>query len=150
MLFRTNPSIPEMDFSGTIVKTGNKVPVSRKLVGGAAVFGSIPIGQLITSGKGALAEYVAVPAENVCLKPDSVPYDQAAGLPIAGISALSVIDLAKLKLGYRVLVNGASGGIGSMVVQLAKATVGEDGKVVAVCSSKNFEMVKGLGADEVF
>lgn len=99
MLFRTNPLIPELDFSGTVVKAGKKVPASRDLVMGAAVFGSIPLGQHVTSGKGALAEYVVVPAASVCLKPDSVPFDQAAGLPIAGISALSVIDLAKLKIG---------------------------------------------------
>jgi NADPH:quinone reductase-like Zn-dependent oxidoreductase len=148
-LFRTNPSIPETDFSGTTIKTGPKVPFSRALVPGTAVFGSIPIGEHVSSGKGVLAEYVVVPAERVCLKPDNVSFEQAAGLPIAGTTALSVLNLAKLKHGYKVLVNGASGGIGCMAVQMAKDVVGESGKVVAVCSGRNLEMVKGLGADEV-
>lgn len=149
MIFRTKPCIPETDFSGAIVRTGSKVPFSRELFPGTAVFGSVPIGEHVSSGKGALAEYVVVPAESVCLKPDNVSFEQAAGLPIAGITALSVLDLAKLKEGYKVLVNGASGGIGCMALQMAKDVVGNSGKVVAVCSGRNLEMVKGLGADEV-
>jgi NADPH:quinone reductase-like Zn-dependent oxidoreductase len=149
MIFRTKPSIPEMDFSGTVVRTGPKVPVSRELIPGTAIFGSVPVSQHVASGKGALAEVVVVPAESVCLKPDNMPSDQAAGLPTAGVTALALLDCVKLKAGYKVLVNGASGGIGSMVVQMAKNSVGESGRVVGICSGKNLEMVKGLGADEV-
>jgi NADPH:quinone reductase-like Zn-dependent oxidoreductase len=116
MLFRTKLSIPEMDSSGTVIKTRKKVPVSRELVLGAAVFGFIPMGQLVTSRKGALAEYVVLPAKNMCLKPGPIPFDHAAKLPIAGISALALMDLAKLKPGYSLLVNTTSGGIRSIVV----------------------------------
>jgi len=76
-------------------------------------------------------------------------WEEAAGLPVVGITALSVMDLARVKKGERVMVNGASGGIGSLVVQMAKQAVGEEGRVVAVCSGRNEGMVKGLGADEV-
>ena len=75
--------------------------------------------------------------------------DEAAGLGIAGVTALSLLDGAKLKAGEKVLVYGASGGCGSLALQLAKDAVGVDGKVVAVCSERNFGMVKPLGADEV-
>ena len=72
MYFRTKPSIPEMDFSGTAVAVGKGVNVSRELVPGAKTFGSVPMGQHLTSGKGALAQYVVVPAEHVVLKPENV------------------------------------------------------------------------------
>ena len=149
MPFRTKPSIPDMDFSGTVIKTSKSVPVSRELVPGTAVFGTVPMSQHLMGGKGALAEYVAVPAENLVLKPSNVSFEEAAGLPITGVTATSCMDLAKVKRGERVLVNGASGGIGSLVVQMAKGVVGDEGMVVGVCSGRNLEMVKGLGADEV-
>jgi NADPH:quinone reductase-like Zn-dependent oxidoreductase len=149
MPFRTKPSIPDMDFSGTVVKISKSVPVSRELLPGTAVFGTVPMGQHLMGGKGALAEYVVVPAEYLALKPQNVKFEEAAGLPVAGITAVSVMDLARVKRGERVLVNGASGGIGSLVVQLARDVVGDEGKVVGVCSGRNLEMVKGLGADEV-
>ena len=104
---------------------------------------------MILYGRGVLAEYVVVPAENVVLKPEGMGWEEAAGLPVVGITALSVMDLARVKKGERVLLNGASGGIGSMVVQMAKQAVGEEGRVVAVCSGRNEGMVKGLGANEV-
>jgi NADPH:quinone reductase-like Zn-dependent oxidoreductase len=149
MAFRTKPSIPDMDFSGTVTKTSKSVPVSRELVPGTAVFGTVPVSQHVMGGKGALAEYVAVPAENLVLKPSNVSFEEAAGLPITGVTATSCMDLAKVKKGERVLVYGASGGIGSLVVQMAKGAVGDEGVVVGVCSGRNLEMVKGLGADEV-
>ena len=60
-----------------------------------------------------------------------------------------MLEKAQLKRGDAVLINGASGGIGTLVVQMAKDTVGESGRVVAICSGRNVELVKGLGADEV-
>lgn len=149
MTFRTKPSIPETDFSGWVVKAGKGVSPSRELVPGAKVFGSAPLGGMVIYGRGVLAEYVVVPSENVVLKPQNLSFEEAAGLPIAGITAVSVMDLARVKRRERVLVNGASGGIGSLVVQMAKSAVGEEGKVVAVCSGRNEETVKGFGADEV-
>jgi len=149
MIFRTKPSIPEFDFSGTIAQLGSGVPSARNLKVDTAVFGSIPLGSLVKAGQGALAEYVVVPADNVCEAPEGTKKDEAAGLGIAGVTALSLLDGAKLKAGEKVLVYGASGGCGSLALQLAKDAVGVDGKVVAVCSERNFGMVKPLGADEV-
>lgn len=149
MTFRTKPSIPETDFSGIVVATGHAVSPSRELIPGAKVFGAAPIVDMILHGRGALAEYVVVPADHVVLKPDGMAWEEAAGLPVAGSVALSVMDVAKVKKGEKVLVNGASGGIGSFVVQMAKQAVGEEGRVIAVCSERNRGLVKGLGADEV-
>jgi NADPH:quinone reductase-like Zn-dependent oxidoreductase len=85
----------------------------------------------------------------VCVIPEGAGKDEAAGLGIAGATALSLIDGARLKAGEKVLVYGASGGCGSLALKLAKDAVGADGKVVAVSSERNFGMVKSLGADEV-
>jgi NADPH:quinone reductase-like Zn-dependent oxidoreductase len=149
MTFRTKPSIPETDFSGTVIATGKAVSPSRELIPGTKVCGSAPLAGMILHGRGVLAEYVIVPAENVVLKPEGMGWEEAAGLPVVGNVALAVMDLARVKKGERVLLNGASGGIGSLVVQIAKQAVGEDGRVVALCSGRNEGMVKGLGADEV-
>jgi NADPH:quinone reductase-like Zn-dependent oxidoreductase len=148
-LFRTKPSIPEMDFSGTVVKLGKAIAETSEMQVGTEVFGSVPVGAHVSGGKGSLAQYVVVSGEAIYLKPNSLPFDQAAGLPIAGCTALALLEAAKLKSGDAVLVNGASGGIGSLFVQMAKEAVGQSGKVVAVCSGANVEMVKHLGADEV-
>ena len=149
MIFRTKPSIPELDFSGTVVQLGSDISDTRNLKSGDAVFGSISLGQLVRFGQGTLAEFVVVPAENVCLVPEGMKMEEAAGLGVAGCTALALVDAAKLKGGEKALIYGASGGCGSLVVQLVKEAVGTGGKVVAVCSRRNFEMVRGLGADEV-
>jgi reticulon-4-interacting protein 1, mitochondrial len=147
-LFRSKPAIPEMDFSGEIAAVGPGVPSSRRLLVGSLVFGSILLGTHL-GGAGALAEYVVVSAENVVRKPENVSLEESAGLGIAGCTALTLIERARLKQGDSVLVNGASGGIGTFVVQMAKNIVGESGRVVAICSGRNVELVKGIGADEV-
>ncbi|KAH6720691.1 oxidoreductase [Leptodontidium sp. MPI-SDFR-AT-0119] len=149
MIFRAKPAIPEMDFAGTIVQLGSNVSESRNLKVGSEVFGSILVGAHIGAGKGALAEFVVVSAESLYLKPENISCEEAAGLSVAGCTALALLDAAKLEKGMKVLINGASGGIGSMAVQMAKSAVGESGKVVAICSKANAELVKGLGADEV-
>jgi reticulon-4-interacting protein 1, mitochondrial len=149
MFFRAKPAIPELDFSGEIVAIGSEVPVSRALSVGSPVFGSISIESHLRLGVGALAEYVIVTATNVVRKPENMSFEEAAGLAVVGCTAVPLIEGAKLGRGDSVLVNGASGGIGTMVVQLAKEAVGESGKVVAICSSRNLELVKSLGADEV-
>ncbi|KAH7379791.1 zinc alcohol dehydrogenase [Cadophora sp. MPI-SDFR-AT-0126] len=149
MMFRAKPAIPEMDFAGTVVQIGPNVAESRNLKAGAEVFGSVLVGSHIRAGKGSLAEFVVVSAENVCLKPENMSFEEAAGLPVAGCTALALVHAAKLQEGMKVLINGASGGIGSMAVQMAKVAVGKSGKIVAICSKPNVEMVKGLGADEV-
>lgn len=149
MFIRTKPSIPEMDFAGTIVSVGANVPASREFSPGTKVFGNIPVSQYAIKGKGSMAEFVVVTSERICAIPANMPAEQAAGLSIAGCSALSLLDTAKLREGDRVLVNAASGGVGSLTVQMVRNAVGENGRVVAICSGGNAEMVKRLGADEL-
>ncbi|KAG9237156.1 hypothetical protein BJ875DRAFT_370559 [Amylocarpus encephaloides] len=151
MIFRSKPSIPDSDFSGTISQIAPSTPSSslRDLEIGSKVFGSVPLGQQVKNGKGVMAEYVVVPAEAVRKVPEGLKMEEAAGLPVAGCSALVLLEKAGLKAGMKVLVNGASGGIGSLFVPMAKNSVGGSGRVVAVCSGANAEMVRGLGADEV-
>lgn len=96
---------------------------------------------------GAFAEYVAVKTA-VAGKPANLSFEEAAAVPIAGLTALEAIrDHGRLQPGQRVLVNGASGGVGSFAVQLAKALGA--GYVTAVCSARNVERARTLGADTV-
>lgn len=146
---RSKPAIPELDFSGVIVAAGSEVPECRKLLPATPVFGSIDVAPHLRGGAGALAEFVVVSNASVVQKPDNVSFEEAAGLGVAGCTALLLIEKAVLKKGDKVLVYGASGGIGTLVVQMARNAVGREGKIVAVCSSRNGEVIKGLGADDV-
>jgi NADPH:quinone reductase-like Zn-dependent oxidoreductase len=148
-VIRAKPAIPELDFSGIVVDVGPDVPALRELRAGVPVFGSVLVGQHVSSGIGALAEYIVLPATSVVRKPENVSFEKASGFGVSGCTALVLMDNAKIQKGNKVLVNGASGGIGSIVVQFAKEAVGEEGIVVAICSGGNVEMVKELGADEV-
>ncbi|KAF2800433.1 zinc alcohol dehydrogenase [Melanomma pulvis-pyrius CBS 109.77] len=148
-VFRCAPAIPEMDFSGVIIKCGSSVPPARNLQNGTHVFGSIPVGQHVKSTSGALAEFVVVEHEAIVRKPDAAILEEVVGLGIAGASALQLLKYARLKKGDSVLVNGASGGIGHLVLQMCRAEVGETGRVVAVCSTDNVGWVREYGADEV-
>ncbi|KAH0562447.1 hypothetical protein GP486_002861 [Trichoglossum hirsutum] len=148
-LIRTKPAIPELDFSGTLLAVGSGVPSLRNLSPGDAVFGSVTIGPHIKKGVGTLAECVVVDAGSVVKMPKGMSEGDAAGLGVSGSTALVLIRAADIKEGDKVMVNGASGGVGSFAVQMAKNIVGEGGKVVGVCSAGNAEAVKGLGADEV-
>ena len=148
-LFRSRVSIPEADFSGTVIGLGSSVPADRRLNPGVSVFGSIPIGKHVASSSGALAENVVVEHSAVVEAPPRADIGELSGLPIAGTTALELIKAAKLKRGDSVLVNGASGGIGHLVLQMCKEEVGETGRVVAVCSTDNVGWVKEYGADEV-
>ncbi|KAF2455448.1 putative oxidoreductase [Lineolata rhizophorae] len=141
--------VPEMDFSGTIVEVGPGVPSERELDVGTSVFGSVDVKAHVRQGAGALAEYVAVEADSVVKKPASASLEEVAGLGVAGATAISLLASTRLEKGMKVLLNGASGGIGHIMVQLVKNAVGPDGRVVAVCSGKNAAMVQELGADEV-
>ena len=148
-IFRASQAIPEMDFSGEIVGTGSNMPPERGLVVGTKVFGSVPLAQHVKSTSGALAEYIVLDCAAVVKKPPGISLGEAAGLGIAGCTALDLVKAAKVKRGDSVLVNGASGGIGHLALQMCREKVGETGKVVAVCSSSNVRWVKELGADEV-
>ncbi|KAK0639745.1 chaperonin 10-like protein [Cercophora newfieldiana] len=140
--FRRNAT-PAMDFSGTIVATGPGV-VGFKV--GDKVCGALGVPQ-IAFGTGTLAEYISVPEGQVTTVPEGMSLAQAAGMMgIAGQTATLMVRAAGgLKTGQKVLINGASGGVGSILVQAAK---GKGAMVVAVCSGANEGFVRGLGADE--
>src|SRR5438105_1061754 len=125
-----------VDFAGTVEAVGKKVTQFKP---GDDVFGG---------RGGAFAEYVCRRAEGaVALKPASIPFEQAASVNIAGITALQAIrDKGKVQPGQKVLINGASGGVGTFAVQIAKS-FGAD--VTGVCSTRNVELVRSLGADHV-
>src|SRR5881398_2572140 len=125
-----------VDFAGTVEAVGKSVTTFKP---GDDVFG----------GKGgAFAEYVCRRAEGaVALKPANITFEQAASVNIAGITALQALrDKGKVQPGQKVLINGASGGVGTFAVQIAKS-LGAD--VTGVCSTRNIDLVRSLGADHV-
>ncbi|GAA4440008.1 NAD(P)-dependent alcohol dehydrogenase [Phytohabitans houttuyneae] len=96
---------------------------------------------------GAFAEYVCVPEGQLEHKPANLTFEQAAAVPMAGCTALAGLrDVGRLAAGQRILINGASGGVGTFAVQIAKAFGAE---VTGVCSTRNVELVRSLGADRV-
>jgi len=96
---------------------------------------------------GACAEYCAVPESAAAIKPQNITHTEAATVPIAGLTALQALgDLGEIQAGKKVLINGASGGVGIFAVQIGKAM---DAVVTGVCSAKNRDLVKNLGADFV-
>jgi len=97
--------------------------------------------------KGAFAEYACASESKLARKPDNVTFEQAASVPIAAFTALQGLrDKGKLQPGQKVLVNGAAGGVGTFAVQIAKSFGAE---VTGVCSTRNVEMVRSIGADQV-
>src|SRR5438445_2816610 len=125
-----------VDFAGTVEAVGKNVTQFKP---GDEVFG----------GKGgAFAEYVTPRADRaVAVKPANVSFEEAASVNIAGLTALQAIrDKGKVQSGQKVLINGASGGVGTFAVQIAKS-FGAD--VTGVCSTRNVDLVKSLGADRV-
>jgi NADPH:quinone reductase-like Zn-dependent oxidoreductase len=125
-----------VDFAGTVEAVGKDV---TRFKVGDEVFGGV---------NGAFGEHVVVrEAGAIAIKPPGVPFDQAAAVTIAGITALQALrDKGHLHAGDKVLVNGASGGVGTFTVQIAKALGAE---VTGVCSTRNLELVRALGADHV-
>lgn len=127
------------DFAGIVEGVGEQV---KQFNVGDEVYGFV---NPLTGG--AYAEYVAVSASNIALKSRQATFEQAAAIPVAGLTAFqSLVDLGSLRAGYQVLINGASGGVGIFAVQIAKTLYAE---VTGVCSGKNREFVLGLGADFV-
>lgn len=97
--------------------------------------------------RGALAEYAATSESSLVLKPDTVTFEQAASVPVAAFTALQGLrDKGHIQPGQKVLVNGASGGVGTFAVQIAKSFGAE---VAGVCSTRNVAMVRSIGADTV-
>ncbi len=125
-----------VDFSGTVEAVGKNV---TRFQPGDEVFGG---------RSGAFAEYVIVPDDRALVfKPSNATFEQAASAPIAAITALQALrDKGHLKPGQKVLINGASGGVGTFAVQIAKSFGAE---VTGVCSTRNVEMVRSIGADHV-
>jgi NADPH:quinone reductase-like Zn-dependent oxidoreductase len=96
---------------------------------------------------GGFAEYVAVPEQQLAVKPRNLSYEQAASVPMAAVTALlSLRDSGRLRAGQTVLINGASGGVGTFAVQIARAL---GAKVTGVCSTRNVELLRSIGAHEV-
>lgn len=139
---------PAFDFSGEIIAIGPNVK-DPDLKIGAKVCAAMATKQ-VTFGKGALVEYVTVPAEMVSLVPKEetgISLAQAAGLAgIAGQTACLMAEEGKVEKGWRVVVIGASGGVGSLLVQILKS---KGAVVYAICSEGNKKLVEGLGVDEV-
>ena len=114
---------------------------------GQDVEGLAPGDEVFGSGVGAWAEYAVASGTRLAPKPANVSFEEAACVPIAGLTALQALrDHGRLEPGENVLINGASGGVGTFAVQLAKALGGD---VTAVCSTRNVEQAWGLGADRV-
>ncbi|MEY2564023.1 MAG: hypothetical protein QOH88_2216 [Verrucomicrobiota bacterium] len=127
---------PGSDFAGTVVAIGKNV---TEFKAGDEVFGV---------RAGALSEYICVRADRgaVVLKPSNATFEQAASIPTALVALQGLRDTAQVKAGQKVLINGASGGVGTFAVQIAKACGAE---VTGVCSTRNLDMVRSLGADHV-
>ena len=126
---------PGRDVAGQVEAVGRNV---TKFKAGDEVFGAC---------NGAFAEYACAAESAFATKPSKVSFEQAASVPVAGLTALQGFrDKARLQPGQRVLINGAAGGVGTFAVQIAK-TLGAE--VTGVCSTKNVEMVRSIGADIV-
>ena len=132
------PKSPRLgvDLAGQVEAVGKNVPEFKP---GDEVFG--------TGGGAAFAEYVCARKTKLVLKPANITFEQAAAVPIAALTALQGLrDKGHVQPGQKVLINGASGGVGTFAVQIAKS-FGAD--VTGVCSTKNLDLVRSLGADQV-
>jgi NADPH:quinone reductase-like Zn-dependent oxidoreductase len=133
--WRMKNARPGVDVAGEVVAIGKSVTQFRL---GDAVFGL---------GRGAFAEYACAAEKKLVPKPEALTFDQAAAIPIAGLTALQGLrDKGHLQPGQKVLINGAAGGIGTFAVQIAKSM---GANVTGVCSTKNVDLLRSLGADRV-
>jgi len=131
------PTVLGSDIAGVVEAVGEGVTRFRP---GDEVYG--------TKGPGACAEYVVIPERALALKPVGVTFEEAAAVPMAGLTALQGLrDFGRLESGQKVLVNGASGGVGTFAVQIARALGAVE--VTGVCSTGNMELVRSIGADHV-
>lgn len=134
-LRRPKAGRPGADLAGEVEAVGRTVTRFRP---GDAVFGG---------GRGVFAEYACVPENRLALKPANLTFEQAAAVPVAGSTALQGLrDRARVQPGQKVLINGAAGGVGTFSVQIARWIGAE---VTGVCSSRNVDLVRSIGADHV-
>ncbi len=126
---------PGRDVAGQVEAVGRNVTEFKP---GDEVFGTCP---------GALAEYACASDSSIVFKPANVTFEQAASAPVAALTALQGLrDQGRIQRGQQVLINGAAGGVGTFAVQIAKAF---DANVTGVCSTRNVEMVRSIGADQI-
>src|SRR5947209_4684128 len=126
---------PGVDAAGEVEAVGRNVTQFKP---GDEVFGSC---------RGAFAEYACTGESKVAMKPEGVTFEQAASVNVAGLTALQGLrDKGKIQPGSKILINGAAGGVGTFAVQIAKSFGAE---VTGVCSTRNIDMVRSIGADEV-
>lgn len=169
----SNPWFPENEFSGTIIASSNVDTTGQattqrsnsRFRPGDPVFGMLDPRHAMNYN-GVLAEYAILPESGVVRRPSNAKPEEAAGFGGSGCTAIQFLELCRLlKIasdvdgngerivstgsGKRVLITAGSSGTGVMMIQLAKRLVGKEGCVVATCSEKNAELVRGLGADEV-
>jgi NADPH:quinone reductase-like Zn-dependent oxidoreductase len=150
-LRRPTNNRPGVDLAGEVQAVGSKITKFRS---GDAVFG-VCISDPQASGvavwahrQGAFAEYVCAPESTLVIKPPNITFEQAAAVPLAAFTALQGLrDHGHIQPEHKVLINGAAGGVGTFAVQIAKAFGAE---VTGVCSSRNVDLVRSLGADHVF
>lgn len=135
-LRRPRKRIPGFDFAGRVQAIGNDVTACRP---GDEVFGE--------SSSGSCAEYAVVKVAGIAPKPQGLSFEQAAAIPVSGATALRGIrDAGKVKAGQKVLINGATGGVGIYALQIAKAL---GAQVTGVCGPSNADLARSLGADHV-
>jgi NADPH:quinone reductase-like Zn-dependent oxidoreductase len=128
------------DVAGRVEAIGSNV---KQFKPGDEVFGYLPS----ATGRGTFAEYVCAKENLITLKPANLTFEQSAAVPLAAMTALQGLrDNGNIQPGQKVLINGASGGVGTFAVQIAKAFGAE---VTGVCSTRNLEMVRSIGADHV-
>ncbi len=137
-LLKPKHKILGSDVAGRVEAVGRSVTQFQP---GDEVFGDLSL-----SGFGAYAEYVAVPQTALALKPKRLTFEQAAAVPVSAVTALQGLRAGNIQAGQKVLINGASGGVGTYAVQIAKALGAE---VTAVCSTGNVAMARSIGADHV-
>ena len=138
-LLKPKNKILGADMAGRVEAVGRNV---KQFQPGDEVFGEIS-----ECGFGAFAEYVCAPENALALKPGSMAFDEAAAVPLAALTALRGLrDKGQIQPGQKVLINGASGGVGTFAVQIAKSFGAE---VTAVCSTRNLDKARSIGADQV-
>jgi NADPH:quinone reductase-like Zn-dependent oxidoreductase len=134
-LFKPKNGVPGFDVAGQVEAVGNNV---KHFQPGDEVFGEC---------NGACAEYVCAKGDKLAQKPANLTFEESAAVPTSALAALHALrDVGNVQPGQRVLINGASGGVGTFAVQIAKSFVAE---VTGVCSTANVDMVRSIGADHV-